>query len=273
VLFGLTVVSTTFAPHLWEMEWDRIQHLGDVFQPDWVYSFWVLAILGSHEMGHYLACRFYRIPASLPFFIPGIPPIGTFGAVIRIRGAIPHRRALFDVAAAGPLAGYAVALPVFVVGLLQGQPVEPTGGVPALGPPVLSTLLWHWFFPGDVVALDVGSMFLAGWVGLLVTSLNLFPVGQLDGGHVVYSISRRAHRIAARATLIVMAAMIAFQVFLFLIPAYLLWFLILLWMRDRHPRLTDECEPVGRGRHAVAWILLLILVTSFIPVPLAVRLG
>ena len=274
MLFGLTVVSTTLSPNLvWEVEWDRVQSLGDVIRPDFVYSFWVLVILGSHEMGHYLACRFYRIPASLPFFIPGLPPIGTFGAVIRIRGIIPHRRALFDVAAAGPLAGYAVALPVFVVGLLQGQPVEPEIGHPSLGPPLLSTLLWRFLFPPDVLAVDVGSLFLAGWVGMLVTSLNLFPVGQLDGGHVMYSISRRAHRIAARTTLIVMFAMIAFQAFLFLIPAYLLWFLILLWMRDRHPRLMDESEPLGRGRVVIAWLLLLILLASFIPIPLAARLA
>ena len=103
---------------------------------------------------------------------------------------------------------------------------------------------------------------------MLVTSLNLFPVGQLDGGHVMYAISRRAHRIAAKTTLIVMLAIIAFQVVLFLVPAYLLWFVILLWMRDRHPSLADESAILGRGRRVVAWLLLLILMASFIPVPL-----
>ena len=221
-------------------------------------------------MGHYLACRFYRIPATLPFFIPGLPPIGTFGAVIRIRGPIPHRRALFDVAAAGPLAGFAVALPVFLVGLIGARPLSTPVGDQALGQPVLSLVLVRWLFPDDVVALEVGFPFLAGWVGMLVTSLNLFPVGQLDGGHVMYAISRRSHRIASRVAIVTLLCVVLVQVWMFLVPAYVVWFLILLWMRDRHPRLVDESEPLGPARLAVAWLLLLIFVISFIPVPLSV---
>jgi len=252
------------------LRWEEVEGIGDLFRADPVYSFWVLLILGSHEMGHYLACRFYGIPATLPFFVPGVPPIGTFGAVIRIRGPIPHRRALFDVAAAGPLAGFAVALPVFVVGLLQARPVEAPVGDQVLGQPVLSILLTGWLLPDGVAALEVGSPFLAGWVGMLVTSLNLFPVGQLDGGHLMYAISRHSHRIASRVTLVALLCVVVVQIWMFLVPAYLVWFLILLWMRDRHPRLADESEPLGGGRLALAWVLLLIFVASFIPMPLRV---
>lgn len=268
-LFLLTVLTTTYAPHFLDIRWDEVRGPADVLEADPVYSFWVLLILGCHEMGHYLACRFYGVPATLPFFVPGVPPLGTFGAVIRIRGVIPNRRALFDIAAAGPLAGFTVALPLFVIGLIRGVAVEPSGGQ-GLGPPVLSMILWPWIFPEEVLAVDVGSMFLAGWVGMLVTSLNLFPVGQLDGGHVMYAISRRVHRVVARVTLVVMLAVIALQALLFLVPAYLLWFLILLWMRDRHPRLADESGSLGRGRLAVVWVLLAIFLASFIPIPLTV---
>jgi membrane-associated protease RseP (regulator of RpoE activity) len=236
------------------------------------YAFWTLAILGSHEMGHYLACRHYGIPATLPFFIPGPPLlIGTFGAVIRIRGIIPHRRALFDIAAAGPLAGFAIALPVMVLGLLQATPVEgvlPEGGA-RFGSPLVSTILERWLFPG-VDEIYIGPLYAAGWVGMLVTSLNLFPVGQLDGGHAGYALSRRLHRVLTWLTLAALASLVVYQsVATRNVPAYVLWFLILLWMRDRHPRLYDEHEPLGAGRRAVAALLLLVFLASFIPVPLS----
>jgi membrane-associated protease RseP (regulator of RpoE activity) len=234
------------------------------------YAFWVLLILGSHEMGHYLACRYYRIPATLPFFIPGPPPIGSFGAVIRIRGAIPHRRALFDVAAAGPIAGFLVALPVLTWGLLAAEPFVPAPGAdPALeahiGPPVALVLLQSLLPPG---AIESNALLGAGWVGMLVTSLNLFPIGQLDGGHAAYAVARRLHRLASRLTLIALFTLIVAQIYwLEQFPAYLLWFAILLWMRDRHPRLIDESGSLGAGRKLVAIALLLIFLISFIPVP------
>ena len=232
------------------------------------YAWWVMAILGSHEMGHYVACRFHRVRATLPFFIPGIPPIGSFGAVIRIRARIPDRRALFDIAAAGPIAGFAVALPVLLVGFLVAEPFDPgdlEGGW-SVGPPLLV-----WFL-GDLLVegtIRTNHLIGAGWVGMLVTSLNLFPVGQLDGGHIAYALSRRMHRLLARLSLVGLFSLIVFQVvFLGQAPAYVLWFGILLWMRDRHPRLIDERNVgITRGRKFVALVLLAILLLSFIPVP------
>ncbi len=233
------------------------------------FALYLLAILGAHEMGHYLACRYYRIPATLPFFIPGPPPFGTFGAVIRIRGIVPHRRALFDVAAAGPLAGYAVALPVLLVGLLRAEPVsDPTyhgfviSGEPVLVSAMLRTMELH------ETTLRVGAPYLAGWFGMLITSMNLFPVGQLDGGHVAYALSGRLHRRLAWLTLLLLLGLVLLQpLWLGSLSLYTLWFLILLWMRDRHPRLADERPGLGAGRRLTAVLLLLIFVTSFIPIP------
>jgi membrane-associated protease RseP (regulator of RpoE activity) len=230
------------------------------------YAAWVAGILGSHELGHYVACRAHGIPATLPYFIPGVPPIGTFGAVIRIRGPIPNRNALFDVAAAGPLAGFAVAL---VWGLRTAQPVGPEalgeGGL-FLGQPLVVALMRPLLVPG-AEHFFVNSVFVAGWVGVLVTSLNLFPVGQLDGGHAAYAVSRRVHRAATRLTLVGMLGVIGLQLLARQVPSYLLWFLVLLWMRDRHPHLIDESAPLGRGRRILAVLLALLFAMCFLPFP------
>jgi len=237
------------------------------------YGLWVLAILGAHEMGHYLACRYYGIPATLPFFIPA-PPIfvGSFGAVIRIKGRIPDRKALFDVAAAGPLAGFAIAFPVMVVGLLTAETVPvgtPEPGTMYLGSPAFGYLL-DLLWPTDETP-QVNYLIGAGWVGMLVTSLNLFPVGQLDGGHAAYAVSRRLHRLLARFSIGALLLLMIYQSYsLKQAPAYTVWFIIVLWMRDRHPSLLDETRPLGTGRRLVAVLLLLIFLMSFIPVPVIV---
>jgi len=240
------------------------------------YGLWVIAILGAHEMGHFLACRYYGIPATLPFFIPAPPLfVGSFGAVIRIKGRIPDRRALFDVAAAGPIAGFAIALPLMIVGLLTaettaGGPPEP--GMMYLGSPVFG-YVFDWLWPTDKTP-QVNYLIGAGWVGMLVTSLNLFPVGQLDGGHAAYAVSRRLHRIMARVSIGAMLVLMIYQGYsLRQAPAYTVWFIILLWMRDRHPRLLDETRPIGSGRRLIAVLLLLIFLMSFIPIPIIVLDG
>ena len=275
LLFLLTAITTAGAGAVsWGSSASGVSSAPDVLGSALTYAFWTLLILGSHEMGHYLACRYYRIPATLPFFIPG-PPIliGTFGALIRIRGIIPHRRALFDVAAAGPIAGFIVAFPVLIAGLLRAEPVEmpvEESGL-FLGPPVISAVLVRLLLPDAIGMLEVGPVYGAGWVGMLVTSLNLFPVGQLDGGHVAYAFSRRLHRILALLTLGLLLGLMIFQmVFVSSPPAYLLWFMILLWMRDRHPRLADETLSIGPGRRLVALLLLLVFIGSFVPVPIIV---
>lgn len=275
LFFALTFVTTLFAGSwFWEENSDLHEPFSvDQLRPEiladgLVYALSLLAILGAHEMGHYLACRRYGIPATLPFFVPGFPPLGTFGAVIRIRGPIPHRKALFDVAAAGPLAGFAIAFPILFAGLWLATPTsgDPAGGELILGPPILSLLLGaalHGSTP-----LQVGSLYGAGWVGMLVTSMNLFPVGQLDGGHIVYALSRRLHRIVAWATVLALAAFVALQFgFYGALPAYTLWLGVILWLRDRHPRLADETTPLGAGRIILSFVMALLFVLAFIPVP------
>jgi membrane-associated protease RseP (regulator of RpoE activity) len=235
------------------------------------YAFLVLLVLGAHEMGHYLACRRYGIPATLPFFIPGPPPLGSMGAVIRIRGIIPSRKALFDIAAAGPIAGFSIALPLLIAGVISAEPYIPSPSTEdsaiGLGPPLVLFLIQPLL--DQYASIHVNSLFGAGWVGMLVTSLNLFPVGQLDGGHAAYAISRRLHRLAASLAVAGLLALILIQILtLGQFPAYLAWFVILLWMRDRHPRLLDESGRLGAGRTLIAMLLALLFLLSFIPVPL-----
>lgn len=237
------------------------------------YATLLLLILGAHEMGHYLACRFYGVSATLPFFIPGPPLlIGTFGAVIRIRGPIPTRRALFDIAAAGPLAGFIVALPVLIVGVARAVeiPVRPETTGLSVNAPLISMALERLFH--GAAELQVGSVYGAAWVGMLITSMNLFPVGQLDGGHALFAISPRAHALVSWLTIFALATWVIGQSIVLRTPsAYTLWLVILLVLRARHPRLLDEGEPLGAGRRAVAVVLALIFLVSFIATPIVLH--
>lgn len=246
---------------------------GELFHPRVLaaglpYAVPLMLILTAHELGHYFACRYYGVPATLPIFLPFIPPVGTLGAVIRIRGIIPHRRALLDIAAAGPIAGFVVALPALYFGIRDAIPVNAVQpGAIAFGDPWLSVglaLPMH-----GATDLLVGPVYMAGWVGMLVTSMNLFPVGQLDAGHAVYAVSRRAHRVISWLTLALVGGLVAWQAWTtHKLPSYLLWLGILLYLRDRHPRLLDEEERLGPGRLAIVGVLALILALTFMPVPI-----
>ena len=233
----------------------------DVLRAGAPYALTVLAILGAHEMGHYLACRRYGIPATLPFFLPGIVPFGTFGAVIRVRGVVPDRKALFDVAAAGPLAGFAIGLVALLAGSMAAE-----GAPSPLGRSLLIRLLELGLPAGATLSFD--GIGVAGWFGMLVTSLNLFPVGQLDGGHAAYAVSRRLHRALSRWTVVVMIAFVAVKTLAAGGPSpYVLWTLVLVLMRDRHPRLADETGSVGAVRHAVFAVLAVVFLLTFLPSP------
>ena len=177
----------------------------------------LLAILTAHEFGHYLACRHYGVDSTLPFFLPA-PPLflaGTFGAFIKIRAPIPSRRALFDIGVAGPIAGFIVAVPVAVAGLLTAQPVSPLTESGQLGLEFHNSLLWHILAAGFDVSLgnmDGNPFYYAAWIGLLVTSLNLMPVGQLDGGHASFSLfGVNAHKQLGRAAFVAVALCTAFN--------------------------------------------------------------
>jgi membrane-associated protease RseP (regulator of RpoE activity) len=247
--------------------------------PGLPYALCVLLILGSHEMGHYLACRRYRVPCTLPFFIPVPLAFGTFGALIRIRGAIPDRRVLFDIGIAGPLAGFVPTVAVLAYGLTRARVLpgaEPDGGGALLfGDSLLTGLLIDWLVEGEGERIVVPSVFVAGWLGMLATALNLFPVGQLDGGHVTYALSRRFHRVVSRLTITAMLLLVGWSVIGALaregpLPSLLLWTVVLVLMGSRHPPVRDESVPLGPGRWVLAFVGLLVFALCFMANPLRI---
>ena len=226
----------------------------------------LLFILTTHEFGHYLLSKIHRVPASLPLFIPGPPHfIGTFGAIIRMRGPILSRRALFDIGVAGPLAGFVVAIIVLIVGLSLSTVVDRTSTYGLhLGEPLLLQFM-SWVMIGslppeaDVVLHPIG---FAAWFGLFVTSLNLLPIGQLDGGHVAYALWGRRQRTMALAFLPILLVL-GFVGW----SGWFLWaFMAGLWGIS-HPPVMDPYVPLGRNRTIVGWIAFAVFVVTFAPVP------
>ena len=229
----------------------------------------LMAILFTHEMGHYLACRAYGIDATLPFFIPAPlvnPLFGTFGAVIRIKSPFPHRRALFDVGLAGPLAGFAVCVPVLLLAMHEARvvPAATASGI-ELGDPLFFSLAFSLLrgAPPEGHTIVIGPLGRAAWFGLFVTGLNLLPVGQLDGGHALYALFReRAHQVARAVwwicvSLIVLAG-----------PSWILWAVLARFVIGiRHPPTLDDDQPLGRGRVVVALITLVVFAGCFLPQP------
>jgi membrane-associated protease RseP (regulator of RpoE activity) len=235
----------------------------------------LLAILATHEAGHYIACRRYGVDATLPFFIPAPPllGLGTFGAFIKIKSPIPSRRALFDIGLAGPLAGFIVAVPIAIIGLLTLQPLtQPvTDGAVIFNDPLLFRLM------GRILGVELSEtapnpFYMAAWIGLLVTSLNLMPVGQLDGGHATYSLFRvRVHKKLGLAAFIAMfvIAILGWTWHRSLI-GFLWTALLAVMLRVRHPQPGDETERIGRARIVVAILTLLVFILSFVPFPITI---
>jgi membrane-associated protease RseP (regulator of RpoE activity) len=237
----------------------------------------LLSILLAHEAGHYVACRLYGVDATLPFFIPMPPPFiaGTLGAFIKIRSPIPSRRALFDIGVAGPLAGFLVLIPVACAGLLTSQPAPPlpAEGVIIFNDPLLLRLLAAPLGVSNLAGIAPNPFYMAAWIGLLVTSLNLLPVGQLDGGHAVYAVlGRRVHRYAGRLAFLSMVALVPLGWLWHGVPSGFLYAVLLFVMlRLPHPQPLDDTDALGAARNAVALLTLVVFVLSFIPFPLTVR--
>ncbi len=237
----------------------------------------LLSILLVHEFGHYAFGRRHGMPITLPYFIPAPPPlfpVGTLGAVIRLRGPVRDRRALFDMAVAGPLAGLVLAIPVCLLGLklssvVPQPPGSMSGGV-ELGESLLLKLLERLVFgpvPADHVVL-LHPIGVAAWFGFFVTVLNLMPVGQLDGGHLVYALFGRRHALISK--LAVGALMALGLVFGSL--TWLVWpVLIVVMMGFQHSPPMDDITPLGAGRQALGIFTLLLLFVLLPPVPLSIR--
>lgn len=241
-----------------------------------------IGILLGHELGHYFAARRHRVPVSLPYFIP-FPPyfslVGTLGAFIRIRGLIPRRSVLFDIGVAGPAVSFLLSLPVLIIGLRLSVVLPGDQGnlypflVHFLTEPVwigssallqaAAVLTVPGFESGYAVLLH--PLAFAGWLGIFVTALNLLPLGQLDGGHILYALAGPRQRAAAQAFLLLM------------VPLGFIWWgwwlwggVVLLIGRGRvaHPPVMSEDEPLGRGRTILAWTSFALLLLCFSPAPL-----
>ena len=233
----------------------------------------LLAILFSHEMGHYLACRYYGVDATLPFFIPA-PPLflaGTFGAFIKIRSPIPHRRALFDIGLAGPLAGFAVVVPISIIGILtMGAPTHEGPGI-IFNDPLLLRLLARLLNVSLYPDSPINPYYMAAWIGLLVTSLNLMPVGQLDGGHGTFAVfGQRAHRAIGRLAFVSVALLAVLGFWWHGSPSGFLYTVLLgIMLKVRHPQ-PPVMEPLGTTRVVIAIVTLLVFALCFLPFPISI---
>ena len=242
----------------------------------WAYSVTVLAILGSHEFGHYFACRYYDVDASLPYFLPlPITLTGTLGAFIRIREPIPSKRMLFDIGIAGPIAGFLVAVPAlfFGVALSTVASIGPEEGQLWLGEPLLvqlaSRVLWGSIPDGQLLLLH--PIGFAAWFGLLATALNLFPVGQLDGGHISYAVLGRRSTYVTVTTMVIALALAVRS------TSWIVWTILMIAMLSvfglRHPRTIDEDVPLDRTRLILAVVAAIIFALCFTPAPIERLIG
>ena len=235
------------------------------------YSATVLAILGCHEMGHYIACRYYRVDASLPFFLPApLPLTGTLGAFIRIRQRIPSKIALFDIGVAGPIAGFVIAVPALFIGLalshIERLPEDFNGF--ELGEPLLFRAA-AWLIFGDLAegsTINLHPMAFASWFGLLATALNLFPIGQLDGGHVAYAVLGRRSALLTLAMVVIAIGLTVFS------TSWLVWTILmvimLVAMGPHHPPTLDDHTALDTGRLILAVVALVMLIVCFTPAPI-----
>lgn len=282
VLFVLTIVTTTLAgvDHYVAFQTDFVAPLQPIGLQQYYlnglagglwYSLSILAILGAHEFGHYYACRYYGIDASLPYFLP-VPLLltGTLGAFIRIREPIRTKRELFDVGIAGPIAGFLVALPVLFIGISLSRvaAVPPDFVGFELGEPLLfQAMSWLTFgAPAEGYSVNLHPMAFAAWFGLLATALNLFPIGQLDGGHISYSVLGR------RSTAVTVLMVIVLVGLSFRSSSWIVWTVVTVGMLavfgPRHPRTVDEDVPLDPARKWLAAFALLMFVLCFTPVPI-----
>lgn len=230
-----------------------------------------LGILLIHELGHYVACRRYRLPVTLPYFLPSPIAFGSFGAFIRIRAPLSDKRQLFDVGVSGPIAGFVALLPVLIWGAAHSRIVALASIAGTEGsllyqpghPLILQAVLYafHGAVPaGSVVELHPAA--LGAWFGLLATAINLLPFGQLDGGHVLYATFGRLQRRIALPLWIALAALSYWS------PSWILWTLITLAIGLRHPPVRDEATTLDPRRKVLAGVALLILILSFTPMPM-----
>ena len=233
------------------------------------FSLTLMAILLVHEMSHYLASRAHGVPSSLPFFIPAPSILGTFGAVIRMKGAIRDRRMLLDIGASGPIGGFLLALPALLIGFAMSR-VIPSGGSEGglvLGDSLLVAASGRLIFgnldPAAHVILH--PVAFAGWIGMFVTSLNLLPVGQLDGGHIITALFPYRSNLIARVFHLILVVL-----GVFFWEGWLIWAIILIFLGVRHPPVLLPHVSLGQGRKKTGLGAILIFIVTFVPVPFTI---
>ena len=272
VLFGLTFITAAAASAIGLGE-DLVADFTSI-RFGFPYAITLMSILFAHEFGHYAMARVHQVDATLPYFIPA-PPIffiGTFGAFIRMRGVPRDRRALFDIGAAGPWGGFIVAVPAMIFGLQISEiiptPESEMSGL-FLGDSVLMRALQSAVLGVDLneVTVSLHPIAMAAWVGFLVTALNLMPVGQLDGGHVVYALLGEIwHKWISRGA-IVGLLVLGFGGW----PGWIFWVALLALIGLRHPRTEDVRLPLNRGRIVIACLTVLMFAVVFMPEPIFER--
>lgn len=290
LLFVVTFASTLFVGSLYGAE--AISSFSDLFRPENLlrglpFALTLLGILGAHEFGHYFAARYHNVAVSLPYFIPMPFGFGTLGAVIQMKEPVPDRRKLFDIAVAGPLAGLVLAIPLLIVGL-AGSPVtvpDPSPGAMLEGNSILyyyaKIAVFGKALPNPVTGEDVlmNQVTFAAWIGLLVTAINLLPVGQLDGGHAVYALFGKHARYVNIATmgLMTVLAIAGLEPLQRLYPqlvsvGYTGWFLwlalLLILIGPFHPPALDDVTRLGPNRRLLGYFIILLFIVTFVPVPL-----
>jgi len=269
ILFILTIFTTMLTGALF-FEAETLQEGLQIWR-GLPYSLSILLILGAHEMGHYFAARYHKTAVTLPYFIPFLPPVGTMGAVIRMKAPLKNKRVLLDIGAAGPLAGLVFAIPILLYGLYTSDLGPVSFNQPIEGNSILyyaaKYAVFGRFLPDATQDVYLNQMAWAGWVGLLVTALNLMPVGQLDGGHITYALWGKKSN---QFYLPVMVALIGLSIISFVTGGLLTWvfWLILLFLFGRvRAEPLDDVTPLDTRRRVIAILCLIVFVLVFVPLP------
>jgi len=277
LLFGLTLLTSTVVGTAMQLDFNHnlpfdLERSLDIWPAAWrhpaillhglPFSLTLLTILLAHEFGHYVAAAFHRVDASLPYFLPS-PILGTFGAFIRVRSPIYSKRALFDIGIAGPLAGFVFLAPALAVGMAFSKIIPGIAhqGTLRFGMPALQWLLQHAIFSGTPDAdIYLHPVARAAWIGTFMTALNLLPIGQLDGGHILYSFLPRSHKIVSRVLCVVLLPLGKFW------GGWTVWGLALLWLGRRHPVVEDPTL-LSPGRRKLGLLALLVFILCICLIP------
>lgn len=265
ILFILTLFSTLFVGSMWYGA-NPLKNPLDILK-GYPFAFSIMFIIGLHEMAHFIASKKHRVKATYPFFIPFPNIIGTLGAVISIRSPIPSRKALVDIGIAGPIGSFIASIPFAIIGILKSKLVSisdiPSGGL-VFGDSIIFKIL-TFIIKGDIPEgydLLIHPLGFAGWVGFFITGINLLPGGQLDGGHIAYGLFKEKHRL--------ITIILAISLFLlgFIWRGWWIWALLIFFTGLRHQPPLNSITPLDKKRKILCFIALIILVLTFIPVPI-----